>query len=143
MSKFGLTEERYNQLMSLFGDEEEVEAMVEEWGIENCNKGYSIFDFDGTGMLEVNKIDYLCVFEDDEAAVEQAIKDGMTFIPVEELPENFERRYLGWIDTPENRKQIELWCGYQASDFGYFDDYLESINETQAIDRRCVTKVQC
>ena len=63
-------------------------------------------------MLEVNKIDVLCVFEDDEEAVEQAVKDGVKIIPVEELPENFERRYLGWIDTPENRKVKKIIIKY-------------------------------
>lgn len=106
-------------------------------------KGYGIFDFDGTGMLEIQKIDEMNKFEDDESAVEQAIKDGVKLIPIEELPENFERRYLGWIDTPENRKQIRLWCEYQASDYDYFDDYLKSVNEAQCIERRCETKVQC
>lgn len=106
-------------------------------------KGYGIFDFDGTGMLEIQKIDEMNKFVDDESAVEQAIKDGVKLIPIEELPENFERRYLGWIDTPENRRQIRLWCEYQASDYGYFDDYLKSVNETQCIERRYETKVQC
>ena len=110
MSKYGLTEERYNQLLTLYGDDGEVAEKVEDWGVENCNRGYEIFDFDGTGMLEVNKIDELCVFEDDEEAVEQAIKDGVKFIPIEELPENFDRRYLGWIDTEENRKRIAEYC---------------------------------
>ena len=73
-------------------------------------KGYDVTDFDGTGMLEIQRIDELGIFEDDEAAVEQAIKDGVKIIPVEELPKNFERRYLGWIDTPENRKRIEEFC---------------------------------
>lgn len=106
-------------------------------------KGYDIFDFDGTGMLEIEKIDSMNKFEDDEAAVKQAIKDGVKIIPVEELPENFDRRYLGWIDTPENRKQIKLWCEYLASDYSYFDDYLESIGENDAITRRCSSKIQC
>lgn len=73
-------------------------------------KGYAITDFDGTGMLEIQKIDTLNIFVSDEEAVEQAIKDGVAIIPVEELPENFERRYLGWIDTPENRKRITKYC---------------------------------
>ena len=107
MSKYGLTEERYNQLMRLFGDDEEVAQVVNDYTAKVCNNGYDIFNFDGTGMLEVEKIDYLDVYEDDEAAVEQAIKDGVKIIPVEELPENFERRYLGWIETPENLKVIE------------------------------------
>ena len=110
MNKYGLTEERYAQLMELYGDEEMVAEAVEDWTVEVCNNGYDIFDFDGTGMLEINKIDSLGIFEDDEAAVEQAIKDGVKIIPVDELPENFERRYLGWIDTPENRKNINEYC---------------------------------
>ena len=73
-------------------------------------KGYDIFDFDGTGMLEIEKIDEENVFTDDEEAVEQAIKDGIKIIPIEELPENFDRRYLGWIDTEENRKKIAEYC---------------------------------
>lgn len=73
-------------------------------------KGYAITDFDGTGMLEIQKIDTLNIFVSDEEAVEQAIKDGVGIIPVEELPENFDRRYLGWIDTPENRKRITKYC---------------------------------
>lgn len=107
------------------------------------SKGYDIFDFDGTGMLEIQKIDTSKRFKNDEEAVEQAIKDGIKIIPVEELPENFDRRYLGWIDTEENRKQIKLWCEYLASDYGYFDDYLESVNELECIERRCCAKVQC
>ena len=73
-------------------------------------KGYDIFDFDGTGMLEIEKIDEENVFTDDEEAVEQAIKDGIKIIPIEELPENFDRRYLGWIDTEESRKRIAEYC---------------------------------
>ena len=73
-------------------------------------KGYDIFDFDGIGMLEIEKIDEENIFTDDEEAVEQAIKDGIKIIPIEELPENFDRRYLGWIDTEENRKKIAEYC---------------------------------
>lgn len=73
-------------------------------------KGYDITDFDGTGMMEIQRIDELGIFKDDEEAVEQAIKDGIKLIPIDELPSNFERKYLGWIDTPENRKTIENYC---------------------------------
>lgn len=72
--------------------------------------GYGVFDFDGTGMLEIQKIDELNIFETDEEAVEQAIKDGIKIIPIEELPKNFDRKYLGWIDTEENRKAIYDYC---------------------------------
>ena len=72
--------------------------------------GYDIVNFDGTGMLEIQKIDEKNMFMTDEEAVEQAMKDGIKIIPVEYLPENFDRRYLGWIDTAENRKCIEEYC---------------------------------
>ena len=74
------------------------------------NKGYYVFDFDGTGMLEIQKIDTSKRFNNDEEAVEQAIKDGIKIIPIEKLPENFDRRYLGWIDTKENMKAIKEYC---------------------------------
>lgn len=110
MNNLGLTDKRYNQLMSVFGNEKAVKEAIKDWSIEDCNKGYAIFDFDGTGMLEVCRIDSLEVFKNDEEAVAQAVKDGVKFIPVDELPENFERRYLGWIDTKENRECIEKFC---------------------------------
>lgn len=73
-------------------------------------KGYAITDFDCTGMLEIQRIDAAGIFEDDEEAVEQAVKDGIKLIPVNELPIEFGRRYLGWVDTPENRERIEEYC---------------------------------
>ena len=86
---------------------------------ENCDvdivildkkPGYVVADFDGTGMLEIQKLDDSGIYQTDEEAVEQAMKDGIAIIPVKELPKCFERRYLGWIDTPENRKAIEDYC---------------------------------
>lgn len=110
MSKFGLTEERYNQMMKFYGyDEEAVRDVVDEWTPELCNKGYDIFDFDGTGLLEIEAIGDVGAFDDDEAAI-RAIADGIKIIPVEDLPDNFDRKYLGWIDTPENRKAIQNYC---------------------------------
>lgn len=76
----------------------------------NKKIGYDIFDFEGTGMLEIEKIDSDNRFRNDEDAVRQAIKDGIKIIPIDDLPENFDRKYLGWIDTPENRKYIEEYC---------------------------------
>jgi hypothetical protein len=108
----GLTDERYNQMMESFnGDEELIRDAIEDWGVENVNKGYSVFDYDGTGMLQVEAIGDTAAFNyDDAKAVEAAVRDGVQFIPVDELPENFDRRYLGWIDTPENRAAIDAYC---------------------------------
>lgn len=83
--------------------------IVNCWGAEACNKGYEIFDFNGTGMLQIEAIGDVGFF-DDEVATMRAIKDGIKIIPVDELPENFDRRYLGWIDTEENRKAINDFC---------------------------------
>lgn len=84
----------------LRGDFEIIEKIV----------GYGIFDFDNTGMLEIQKIDKVNIFKSDDEAVEQAIKDGIKVIPVEELPQNFDRKYLGWIDTVKNREAIKKYC---------------------------------
>ena len=73
-------------------------------------KGYVIAAFDFTDMLEVERDDSMDVFEDAEQAVEAAVADGVKIIPVDELPENFDRRYYGWIDTPENRRAIQQYC---------------------------------
>ena len=73
-------------------------------------KGYVIAAFDFTDMLEVERDDSMNVFEDDEQAVEAAVTDGIKIIPVDELPDNFDRRYYGWIDTPENRRAIQRYC---------------------------------
>lgn len=90
---------------------EDIEEELNCWSDEDISKGYAIFDFDGTGMLEIEEIGCMNAFDgDDDKATEQAIKDGIKIIPIEELPENFERRYLGWIDTPENRKRIKEYC---------------------------------
>lgn len=77
---------------------------------EEESRGYAIVDYEGTGMLEVQKLDGCNKFETDEQAVMQAIKDGIALIPVSDLPYNFDRRYLGWVDTPANRNAILKYC---------------------------------
>lgn len=85
---------------------------LSDWSDEDVSNGYAIFDYNATGMLEIEAIGVFGAFDyNDEKATEQAIKDGVKIIPVNELPDNFERKYLGWIDTPENRKAIEKYCG--------------------------------
>ena len=89
---------------------EDVAEEIQDFSDEQINKGYDVFDFDGTGMLEILRLDALNTFKDDQTAVSQAIKDGVKIIPVNELPDNFDRRYLGWIDKKENRKAIKEYC---------------------------------
>ena len=92
-------------------------AIKEGWSREVAERGYDIVDFDGTGMLEIEAIGdvYLGVGDDDgyddDACAHEAERSGFCkIIPVDELPENFDRRYFGWIDTPENRKRIQKYC---------------------------------
>lgn len=108
--EMGLTPERYNQMMNSFGDEEAIEYAIFTWGVENVNNGYAIFDFDGTGLLQIEAIGDVNAYESDSEAVKQAVADGIKIIPIEELPDNFDRKYFGWIDTPKNRKNIKHYC---------------------------------
>lgn len=99
---------------------EQIEYAIDDgWPMEIAERGYDIFDFDGTGLLEINRID--CEYAgwaedgttdvDDDDCAHEAEKSGFCkIIPVDELPENFDRRYFGWIDTPENRKAIRDYC---------------------------------
>lgn len=112
MDRFGLTEERYSQMMAFWNnDEEAVRDVVREWGVENCNKGYAIFNYDGTGLLEIEAIGDVGAFNDQEATA-RAIADGIKIIPVDQLPVNMSQdmRWYGWIDTPDNRQRIEAYC---------------------------------
>ena len=125
MRKFGLTDERYMQMKNYGYDDEDIEEIVEEWGVQQVNNGYGIFDFNGTGMLQVETIEEVRAFKFDDDAVAAAIANGMKFIPIAELPINFDRRYLGWIDTPENRAAIKRYC--DADIYHYIDNYLRSM----------------
>ncbi len=97
-------------IIEVTGDVSEIIERDYEGQSEKMKRGYAIVDCDGTGLLEIQTVDEAGIFATDDEATEQAIKDGIKVIPVEELPEKFERRYLGWIDTPENRKAIEEYC---------------------------------
>lgn len=95
------------------------------WSKEQAEQGFDIFDYDGTGMLEVEAIGDCYPDEDwnNEACAREAERLGICkIIPVNELPINFEHRYYGWVDTPENRKAIDKYCGVGVaiSDDGRF-----------------------
>ena len=83
-------------------------AMREGYSREEAERGYAIFNYDGTGMLEIEAIGGIGY--DDDAAIEAERSGFSKIIPVDELPENFDRRYFGWVDTPENRKAIQDYC---------------------------------
>ena len=76
-------------------------------------KGYDIVDREGA--MEVQRLDSAGVFVDDEAAVNAAIRDGVPIIPVDDLPDSFPYRWLGWLDTPKNWRAIRHLCEKQKS----------------------------
>lgn len=113
MSKFGLTEKRYEQMMKTYHNNKEiVNDIVRMWGAENCNKGYDVFNYDGTGLLEIEAIGDVGAFDSDDEAVKQAVLDGIEIIPLEQLPINMPKnmRFYGWVDTEENRRNIAKYC---------------------------------
>lgn len=70
--------------------------------------GYVIVKNAECGAFEVVKDDESDIFETDEQAVEQAIKDGVKIIPENELAK-FPKHELGWVDTVKNRETIRFY----------------------------------
>lgn len=107
---FGLTEERYNQMMQFYdNDASMVKATVFLWGATKCNKGYDIFSYDGGPVFCIEAIGDVGAFSDKEA-VQHAIEDGIKIIPIAELPENLpnDLKFFGWIDTLKTEKPYML-----------------------------------
>ncbi len=92
------------------------------WSKEACERGYEIFDYDCLGLLGIEAIGdvYLSTDDqegyDDEACAHEAERSGFCkIIPVDELPNPFviggqDVRWFGWVDTPDNRKAIQLYA---------------------------------
>lgn len=111
MTRIERIEEMINKKCFSNWSREDIEAELSDWSDEDVSKGYAVFDFDGTGMLEIEEIGCMDAFDgSDDKATQKAIEDGIKIIPIDELPDNFDRKYLGWIDTAENRKAILNYC---------------------------------
>ena len=93
------------------------------WKKEDAERGFAIFDFNGTGMLDIeviNDIYYSTNSRDDiptdEDCAYEAERLGICkIIPIEELPENFEFKCRVWIDTAENREQIKKYADSKSN----------------------------
>ena len=94
-------------------------ALTMGWSKEEAERGFTIVNFDGLGLLEIEAIPdcYPNDCYDDDEAVKEAERIGFCkIIPVNELPNPFtyfitnDRRYFGWVDTPDNRKRIKDYC---------------------------------
>lgn len=112
------------------------EAIEFGWSEEDAKRGYTIFNYDGLGLLEIEVIGD-CYNDsgycDDEEAAHEAERSGFCkIIPVDELPETFEAnghtvRWFGWVDTPENRKAIENYAGRKHNSILYKGGYMNEL----------------
>lgn len=98
----------------VYPTEEEVSILLDEgWSILQSVLGFGIFSYNGYDLLEVVSIDGLNY---DGIAAKEAERIGYCkIIPVDELPYNFyindyDARYFGWVDIPDNRKTIKKYC---------------------------------
>ena len=77
--------------------------------IAEPSKGYVIVKDEDKGAFEVLKDDECDLFETDEQAIEQAIKDGIKIIPENEQHNIYHMCYSGWIDTAANRETLRFY----------------------------------
>lgn len=113
----GIPKKRFEQILDSCGNisDSRIRELVKEWTPEAIIRGYDIFEYGFTGMMEINKIDDVNAFENDYDAAVKAAKDGFCkIIPVNELPGNFDMIRFGWIDTPSNRYAIHKYCEKKA-----------------------------
>ena len=118
IANYGLTNERYAQMMEHFENNEElVRLMVDEWGIQACNAGY-VFVMEplapGITAIRVESIESIGAFADDADAAAQAAIDGVRFIPYDEMPAVLpeDMKWYGWVDTPFNRIALSKCAAY-------------------------------
>lgn len=120
----GMTEERidwfldeYAKRLSPTDDiEEEIEYYVMDWGMKDVNNGYSEFthfhrDYKHGVTYElfmICRLDDMAVFDGDEDACKQAIKDGTKIIPITELPNNLPEDLVQptWLDDKQTREAL-------------------------------------
>ncbi len=91
-----------------------------EWGWreEDCVRGYTMFDYDGTGCIDIEMInDMELDFTDEDAAVHAQNNGYCKIIPVSELPVGLPEsmKFYGWVDTEENRQRLNLIGGKYES----------------------------
>lgn len=88
----------------------ERQEIIEEWG-EGSDKGYAIFESDNLpeGLLHIERIDDLNMFNSDFDAADQAEKDGIKLIPQSEIPNEYPINAYRYLDTPENREILNKY----------------------------------
>jgi hypothetical protein len=97
-------------------------GLEDGWTREECERGYTIFDYQFTGMECLMRIDSVYVqteydVTDEDCAIEAQRSGVCKITPVNELPKHMivddcDLRTYVWVDTEENRKRI---CEYFAN----------------------------
>lgn len=93
-------------------------AVEDGWSEKEAKRGYAIFDYDGTGLLELSRIDDAYIgtkreWVTDGACAKEAMRAGVCkIIPTRELPKQMpeDMKLHQWLDTPENRAALKDWC---------------------------------
>ena len=70
-------------------------------------RGWTIKSAAPYGIVKIVADRELTIYSSDEEAVAAAVTAGMSVIPESELPENFQKPRLGWVDNPINRLKIK------------------------------------
>lgn len=85
------------------------EALDVEWG-EGGSRGYGVFFNNESEMTHIEKIDELGVYDNDLEAGEQAEKDGMKLIPMNDIPDEYPLNAYRYPDSKRNREILEQMC---------------------------------
>lgn len=99
--------------------EEAMESIEEDWGKEGL-RGYGIFgngyDFEAECICRIDEMD---IYDSDVEAAKQAAKDGIKLIPWKEQPKFYPFNAYRFIDTPENRLQLESEAKRLKKEYSY------------------------
>ena len=113
--------------------DEEVEWLLDSgWTEDEARKGYAVCNYDGTGLFGIECLENMGCDNDTACAI-HANENGIPIIPINELPENFEMRWYGWIDTPENRANIKKYCGIEDTKNESEEKKMENQNQIDII----------
>ena len=89
--------------------EQAKEALDIEWG-EGGSRGYGVFFSNESEMTHIERIDELGVYDSDLEAGEQAEKDGMKLIPMNEIPDEYPINAYRYLDNERNREILGSFC---------------------------------
>lgn len=121
--------------------DKEKEDLVKQGYMEvDARRGYMLSQYNSTGMLEITTL-LPHVFGDGVAA-QQAKRDGISLIPLEELPRDFNLRYEGWIDTPSNREAIRKYCLKNKISNERINKALEILKDNGVEEDECIVVLQ-